>query len=179
MDIKHLKENNFKDSTGKYRTQSLFIEYRDRNGNYAPIYNLKNYDQTDHDGNLIRSLKNLYLDLGDITEYEFANLYFDGWDHWQRVCNNAYLKKEIDNWRFELELKMKAEAIRAIRAIAKDEGDKGQLSAAKYIAEKGWETKRGRPSKEEIAKERKINANLHSIVDDEYERLIGEKKSIN
>ena len=34
-------------------------------------------------------------------------------------------------------------------------------------------------SKEEIAKERKINANLHSIVDDEYERLIGEKKSIN
>lgn len=162
----------FKDSLGRWRTQTLFVEYKDRTGKYEFFYTLKDYDN-----NGVASLKHLYLDLADPTEYLFAAKYLGGWEHWQKMVNNSILREEIDKWRLELEIKIKAEAIKAIAEISNDKDDKGRLSAAKWIAEKGWEPKRGRPTKAEVEKEKKIHAGVTSYIDKEYDRLINGKKA--
>ena len=53
---------------------------------------------------------------------------------------------------------------------AKDNDAKG-VSAAKYLAEKGYQKKAGRPSKEEVAREIKIAAGVKQELQDDMERI--------
>lgn len=158
-----------KDTQGRWLTQALFWEHR--LPNYDPIFTLKEYD-LEKDGVVYKSLKKLYLEEGDAAEYIFATKYLGGWPHWQKMCGTQMLRPFIDEWRKELEIKMKATAIKAIAQIAIDSGNKGQLSAAKYIAEKGWEPNRGRPSKEEITRQQKIHAGLQEEINADLERVL-------
>lgn len=73
-------------------------------------------------------------------------------------------------WRDELEVKLRSEGIRNLRKASK-EGSRG-VSAAKYLAEKGWEKKRGRPSKEEIERERKIQAAMEDDLEGDAARML-------
>jgi hypothetical protein len=128
---------------GRFRTNSLFLE-----SNHDADIAL--YTYVDHDkvykGKTFPSLRRLYVEMGDVTEYKFACTYLAGWEHWQRMCNNAEIRKEIDIWRDELERKVVSEAMEQIKALAKD----GNYNAAKFIATKEWSgSKRGRPSKAE------------------------------
>jgi hypothetical protein len=104
----------------------------------------------------------------DVTEYEFAQTYFVDYPHWQKICNNSQLRKEIDKWRVELELKLRARALRSLVGQA----EKGNFNAAKYIAGKEWESKRGRPSKEEKAGVLKKEAALRDELADEASRVV-------
>lgn len=138
----------FKDATGNYLTQSLFIDFNYQ-AKYA-IYCLADEDK-EYEGVLYPSLKKLYLDMQDATEYLFASTYLGGWAHWQRICNNAILAKHVEVWREELELKLKSVAMQAM--LQKANG--GDFNAAKWLASKGWLGERGRPSKQELANEKK------------------------
>lgn len=86
----------------------------------------------------------------DATEYEFANKMFAGWAHWQKILNNKELRKHVDEWRLELEYKMRSLAMKSLIGQAK----KGSFQASKWLADRGWEVRgAGRPSNEDIEKE--------------------------
>lgn len=151
------KQNLMLDSMGKFRTQSLFLEL----GYGADaLFTLKDQDH-EHDGTTYLSMKRLYLEFEDPTEYEFANSVLLGWKHWQRMCENKVIRKHIDEWREELEVKLRSQAIRD----AIQEAKKGHFQAAKWVADRGWSTRgAGRPSKADVEHEKKVQARI----DNEY-----------
>src|SRR5690606_35166214 len=127
----------FRDSMGKLITQPLLLETRD-NLDYA-IYTTGYEDHlyTAPDGRLILypSLYKIYMQIADITEYEFATKCFESWHHFQRVRENNLFTNMFNSWQDELEVKLRSDAIRCMRAHAKT--DKGAASA-KWLAERGW-----------------------------------------
>lgn len=119
-------------------------------------------------------LKQEYLHARDVTEYLFAtqSSILDGgkpkdkWLHWQAICRSPYCKPDVERWREELEIKLRAEALRSIIETSKSE--KG-FQAQKYLADRGWGQKRGRPSKEEVEGEKKKAAAIMDEVDELFE----------
>ena len=156
----------FKDTCGKWLTQAVFWELRHEK--YTPSFSLKDYD-LERDGVTYPSLKHIYLRYSDPTEYTFATEVLGGWEHWQAIQSSYALRPYIQKWREELEIKLRAEALKSLRKAA-SEGSKG-IAAAKYLAEKGWEKKRGRPSKEEVEKETKVEAALRKEYAEDAKRL--------
>ena len=151
------KKEQLLDTGGRPLTQALFLEvgYSD----YA-IYTLKEEDHL-YNGKIYPSLKRLYLELNDPTEYEFATTYLLGWKHWKRICENKLLRTQIDEWRDELEVKMRSKGVK--QAIMSAE--QGGFQAAKWLADRGWDTKgAGRPSKAAIESEKAFQAKMS----DEY-----------
>jgi hypothetical protein len=95
------------------------------------------------------------MDCDDITEYSFAQMYFEGFEHWEMVANAEWMLPLVTQWRKELELRMKSKALLRMREMA-ESGSKESFAANKYLLDKGWKDKehtRGRPSKDEIKAE--------------------------
>lgn len=145
------------DAMGRPLTQSLFLEigYSD-----AAVYTLKDIDHI-YNGKTYPSLKRLFLSTNDPTEYQFAVKYLLGWKHWMRLCENKVLKGHFEEWRIELEVKIRSEALaRTIEA-----SQAGTYSATKYLADRGWDVRpAGRPTELEKAKHLKMEEKLN----DEY-----------
>lgn len=158
----------FLDDLDRPLTQSLFLEigYSD-----SAIYTLKEIDH-EYKGKTYISAKRLYIELEDPTEYEFATKYFLGWSHWQRICANKIIEKHVNEWREELEVKLRSRAVRMnINAAAA-----GNYQAAKWLADRGWLTRAaGRPSKVEVEKNLKIASDIHN----EYGADVIRLKTIN
>lgn len=155
------------DNSGKPLTQGLFLEigYSD-----SAIYTLKD-DDHEYNGRKLVSIKKLYLEMEDTTEYEFANKFFLGWSHWQRICNNKVLRKYIDEWRIELDLKLRARAVK----LMIEQADSGGYQAVKWLADRGWDIKKaGRPTKEDIESEKKAMAKAESEYGSDVVRLFGD-----
>lgn len=158
----------FLDDNNKPLTQSLFLElgYSD----YA-IYTLKDIDWQ-LNGKNYPSLKRLYLEMEDPTEYDFATTYLLNFRHWQRICENKQIRIHIDEWRDELEYKLRSKAVKGIMESAKQ----GNFQAAKWFADRGWISRgAGRPSKEEVEREKKIQAGLDGEYKDDVIRLFQSK----
>jgi hypothetical protein len=152
-----MKREQFLNSEGRPLTQSLFLEvgYTDE-----AIYTLKEVDH-EYNGKVYPSLKRLYLEAADPTEYVFATEHLMGWKHWQRICENKLLRKHIEEWREELEVKLRSEAVRQAIAHAAS----GTFQAAKWVADRGWATRgAGRPSKADVDRDKRIQEKI----DDEY-----------
>lgn len=152
MDYKPDKSK-FKDEKGRYIVQGLFLE--DRYNVDLSVYTLDGEDKN-YKGKIYPSLKKLYIELGDPTEYIFARTYLFDWGHWQRMKRNAILVKHIEQWRNELELSLVAEGISTMLDLAVN--DKS-YQAAKFLADRGWDkSERGRPTNAEIQGELKRKA---------------------
>lgn len=146
-------KSKFKDTQGRPLTQSLFLE-PNYNTDYA-YYTVDDDDKT-FKGKVYPSLKRLYLEMEDPVEYEFATTYLLGWKHWQRLCENAIIRRHIDEWRNELELKLRSQGVRMMLDQAED-----NQQAAKWLAEGAWSKRgAGRPKKEELERERKMQDRL-------------------
>lgn len=155
----------FVDEKGRYKTLSLFLEI---GYNEDALFTLKGYDH-EYNGKTYPSLKRLYLESSDPTEYTFATKYLADWDHWQKICANKALALHINKWRYELELKLRAEGVERVLKSARS---KGNWLAAKFLAEKGWEQRTaGRPSKEDVDRELKIQTDLQNEFEDDIARL--------
>ena len=144
------------DSTGRPLTQSLFLElgYSD-----ASVYTLKE-DHYEYEGKMYPSIKKLYLECADPTEYEFAQLYFLNWKHWIRISDNKAVKTHVNEWREELEVKLRSIGVKQVRASAELPGG---LQAAKWLADRGWSTRgAGRPTKAEIEREKAIQVKVEN-----------------
>jgi hypothetical protein len=139
------------DGQSRYLTQSLFLElgYND-----AALFTLKDDDYV-YNGKYMLSAKRLYLLMEDPTEYDYANTVFCGWKHWQKICDNKAIRRSIDEWRSELEYKLRAKGIKSMI----QEGQKGSFQAAKWLADRGWDQRgAGRPSKQEVQREKEFQA---------------------
>lgn len=160
-----------RDDKGRFRTASLFYENY-RQTSLKPIYTLKDYD-FEVDGIVYPSLKLIYLSYDHVPgfEYEFAQDIFGCWEHWVRLTDVSRLRDEFRKWREELEIRIRANAMKNLITNSKNKDTKA-LPAAKYIANTEWKgTGRGRPSKEEIAREKRIAAGIKDELDADMERV--------
>lgn len=152
------------DGQGRPLTQTLFLEttYDDR-----AVYTLKDIDH-EWNGRVLPSMRRLYLEVGDPTEYQFATKYLLGWKHWLRICENKALRKHVDDWRFELEVKLRSMGV--AQSIKQAKG--GTWQAAKWLADRGWDQRgAGRPSKEDIEHEKKVRAAIADEFEADFARL--------
>ncbi len=160
----------FRANNGNYLTHGLFLETV--NGEQNPqdcSYTLKPYD---HKGR--PSLKRLYLEMEDATEFEFANKHLEDFPHWEKLCRSPFFKDHLEQWRKELGLKLKA---RALRMIIKDAAE-GKYDANKFLVANGWieknnpgEAKRGRPSKQEIKEELTRQSEIEQSLQEDLKRI--------
>lgn len=161
-----IDKTKLKASNGVPLSQGLFLEigYTEH-----AVFTTKDEDY-EYKGKVYPSLKRLYLEMEDAGEYEFACKYLLGWDHWQKLCNNKAIAVFIESWRYELELKLRSRAIKQIMDFANT--PKG-FQAAKWIADRGWDKRAaGRPSKDEVDKQTRLDADLYKQFDDDLKRVL-------
>lgn len=170
-----------KDIKGNFRTMSLFYETNmPSRGNtsedgsaFISFFTLKPHDHS-VGGHVYLSLKAIYFDYDHIPglEYEFAMDVFSSWDHWVRLTDDSAVRKHFADWRRELEVKIRADALKSILVTSKNKSSPSASQAARFLVEKGWiEKKAGRPSKEEVERERKIAAGIKDTLSEDMARL--------
>jgi hypothetical protein len=153
------------DSMKRYTTQSLFWEIG--NDINSSVYTLRDED-IQVQGKKLISIKKAFIDARDPTEYEFAKTYFLGWKHWQRLLGNQRIAREVEAWRDELEVALRADAYKGIAGLAVA----GDFKSLKWVAERGWDIKKaGRPSKAEMDRQKRIQQNLDDEYSDDIKRL--------
>ena len=135
------------------------------------------YTLKDHDHLGYPSLYRLYMEANDPTEYTFAIQNLDGWCHWERLCESAWFKPYVDDWRRELEVRFRANALKNIHSAANDPKNPSAWQANKFLVGQGWKEtprrKAGAPSKEEIKKEAVRLAEISRAMEDDFERISG------
>lgn len=138
-----------KDSTGRFLTKALFIEYSD--GRYTPKFTLNDHDTPTGE----KSLRRLYMSYEDPLEGKFAEEVFGNRQHWKKLCELQWFMPYIQKWREDLEEKLASRGFEYMK-----EHSAKSPQAAKWLAEKGWKPKnsRGRPSQAEIEAKRKEKA---------------------
>lgn len=94
------------DDKGAALTQGLFLETSYGNTDNV-MYTLKPRDHM-YKGKLLPSIKRLYLEMEDPTEYFFAYEYFLDWQHWQRIKKNKLISAYMEGWQEELEVRSRA-----------------------------------------------------------------------
>lgn len=151
------KINPKKDKLGRWRTKSLFKEWD--KGKYKSYWT-------------IEELRAIYLTYDHIPgyEYEFAEKEIGDWRHWEFIAERSWLKKFIKEWREALDIKLRALAIQSLVKQAQSTGP-GSSQAAKWLAEKNYTSKRGRPSKEELAAEVKAQTNTYKDMAEDARRM--------
>ncbi len=153
-----MNKENLRDDRGRPITQSLFLEigYTD-----FAVFTLKE-DDYEYKGKVYPSLKKLYLEFEDPTEYAFATKYLLGWQHWKKMLGNKQIASEVDEWREELELKLRSQAV---KDMIDQSAEGGSFQASKWLVDRGWDKRpAGRPSKAEQKKEQR----LKERVDNEF-----------
>lgn len=153
--------------TGVFLTQALFYELQ--HDNERALYTLKEHDHTLEGGRVVPSIKRLYLDCQDPTEYAFARQYFFSWQHWKRCLGNSRIREHVEEWREELEVFMMSQGV---KGVIDEVSVKGNYQAAKWLAEKGWVDKKvGRPTKEKQDRELKLATMARAEHDEDLTRI--------
>ena len=157
------------DSNGRPITQSLFLEIG-YNAESA-VFTFNDADK-EYKGNTYYSLKKLFLEHEDTVEYDFATTYLLGWKHWVRLNENKVLSKHFQEWREELELRIRSQAVRDIIDMTAVEKS---FQAAKWLADRGWDKKAvGRPSKADKDKDKAMQDRLDNEFSADVTRLFKE-----
>lgn len=154
-----INKSKLKDTMGRPLTQGLFIDF-----NYDDKYAVYTLDEEDkkYKGVVYPSLKKLYLECEDPTEYQFAKKHLLGWRHWKRLKENKALSKHFDEWGEELEIYLRSQGMRSIIDMSED-----NYQAAKFLAEKGWDKRgAGRPAKGDADREARINDGMQDFLGD-------------
>ena len=182
-------------SSLRYPTKVLFYELNGFDAS-AAVYTLMD-DDIEVDGHKLLSLRKAYIESRDPQEGIFASRYFYSYAHWMAVSELLNLREEVSEWRRELEMILKSEALKIIVREAEEDG-KNSYEANKFLlTSKFWdkedktpkgEAKRGRPSKAEIAArlqeetdlEKRLKADMKRISADDVNRISKESnKELN
>jgi len=157
-----LEPKDFLDRRGMLRTASLFKETMpdgSKKAGYKPVMTLR---EGSVDG--LPSLHDMFIDSRDITGYTTCMDTLGVWRYWERLWRCKQLKAFMDVWKSEMEALLKAEGLEKMRRS-------DSPAAAKYLIEKGWEKRAGRPSKASIEKEAKQQAQVDNDLKDDIARL--------
>lgn len=171
---KHHKD--MKDKMGRWRTTSLFIETRRQelaDEQYLSIFTTKDHNHK-FKGKEYASLKQIYMSYEHVPgfEYEFAMDVFGSWDCWENLMKSGTIRPYIEAWRREYEVMLRCNAMKEIVKASKSQDPRG-LQAAKYLTDGLYKEgkKAGRPSKEEVERERKVAAGVRDTLAADMERL--------
>ena len=161
-----------KDDLGRWRTTSLFWETRRANEDkYPPLWSLK--DRAHTVGKIVYpSFKELYLSYDHVPlhEYQFVLDTLGSWKHWQVLCDST-IGNHISEWREELTVRIKADALRRLMAVSRESTSVG-VAAARYLADEGYLPKKvGRVSKEEKLRAVKQAAGVRDSLEEDMARL--------
>lgn len=162
----------FRDPHGRLRTKSMFEETITPDlvaRGIEPVYTLLTASKSKFG---LPSVYDHFMNAKDPTGYTTATSMFESWLHWERIFSTKQLESYLTLWNSELAVAMKADAIKAMYVTAVTEGSKG-ITAAKYIAEKGWIksttlTKKEREKQDMDLQKAKIAA---AQVDDDMKRM--------
>ena len=157
-----------------YPTISLFLEPSTATNTSSGVSPLFTFKENDHLYTGLRwpnktyiSLRKLYLEIADPTEYLFAKQVFGNYDHWKCFFRGETVDdvgrlvvpygwfEAVLGWRVELELALRAKGLKEIIERS------GNSANAKWLVDRGWTTegslmgssrnKRGRPSVAEVS----------------------------
>jgi len=147
-----------------YRTKALFYEVSYADTTYAQ-YSLSVFDNPPY-----VSLYRLYLEMEDTEEFEFANRYFLGMEHWRKLCECTWFKPLLKTMREDLQKKLKSRALRNLKESAQDPKSRSFFQANKYLADKGYLEENPKKSKGET--QNKKDSVKQQITED-WERMAG------
>jgi len=161
----------YRNSQGKRLSRALFLETSQFPD--LVVFTLKDEDYQGH-----RSLRRLYLEAEDISEYRFVNTHLDGWDHWQELTSQDWFAPLVAKWRSELHAYMVSKFEGILLDQARGKGKEAQ-AAARYLLERAEKAVRGelrgRPRKGstplEISHQRASQAEEAGIVQDDLKRI--------
>lgn len=166
------KKPPYKSPSNQWYTRALFwdlvidLPVEHRNDNLDPVFTL--YE--DKPGYI--NARKTFVALNDPTGYKWAMHYLGDYNHWKALMKCKWFQEAVDEWKIELELKLQSEAIEVLRVQMRGENPVQAQSAAKYLAEGSWNKhKRGRPSKEEVERQTKIEASKRSEENEDLRRI--------
>lgn len=143
-----------KDTRGHQRTVSLFYELRHLTTYKEPcLFTLKEHDFKEY-----TSMYKVYMDSD--SEYTAALKLLGSWSHWKKLTSCNWFKPYIDTWREERETREQSLAKETLVELVRQ----GNVTAAKELNNMSSTNKRGRPSKQEIAKRAKKEASIDTLV---------------
>lgn len=167
--------SNFKNVNGVFFTKELFWELANNREN--ALYTLKDED-LEWNGRVYPSLYKAYMEIGDITEYQFAVSCLHSWEHWKLLSSSPFFQPYISKWREELEVKQRSAALANIMKAAQG-NTRDAFVASKYIAE-GWDKPRsgkGRPSKDQVLSAAREIAEDKSRTEKDYLRIVSSNEN--
>lgn len=168
--------DNVRTESNRRKTRALFQETASPRTikQYPPVYTLKEEDHyNSYFDTWFPSAKQIYL--ASVDEYSAARKLVGSIQHWNRLIKlDWFLTGEgidsfygLEQWREEME---DAQRSRALEMLY-DQAAKGNVAAIKALMEGQKPKKRGRPSKEEVAGERKKEARKSTELSADAERL--------
>ncbi len=115
-----------------------------------------------------------YVSDADPSGYTTAMRLLGEYSYFEYLMRVPWFREAKEQWDKEVDAKLYAEAIKKIRELSQGEDAKA-LQAAKYLANKEYKTKtstkRGRPSKEEVAGELASQAKEQAEIARDLDRI--------
>jgi len=173
--------NKFKGGNNAWMSTGLFADVLLRHN--RPEYNLERclywLEDREIEGDPRPIFKDLYIRLKDPTGVKAAQLYLDGYSHFEYIMESSpWFKEAVERWNRELEATFRAEALERVRELAESAaGEAVALAANKYLANLDYnkepKAKRGRPSAKEVEGELKRQAHRDTSLASDYQRMKG------
>ena len=113
--LKNATADTFKDKRGRWRTRSLFVDgfmgTNYDNYNYKPIFSIRDLRSfIHHEYGLIISLYEVYMHIGDVTEFRFGDFVFKDYDGWKNLTELGWMQKDLIKFRDHLSRKLISDA---------------------------------------------------------------------
>ena len=141
------------------RTSSLFVETNITPA-LKPYYTFKKHGEGEY-----VSMYKLFMEDNDPTGYTTCMRTFGDFHVWRKMWSSKVFAPVMEDWLIDLEAKMTSEAIEKMRKL-------DNPTANKWIADKGWEQKRGRPSKAEKARTAAKTIQMRDELADDASRVL-------
>lgn len=126
-----MDQTKFKNTQGMFFLNALFIEKAQTEE--TALYSLKDADVW-RGTSCYPSIRRLYQEMNDPTEYSFATKYFQSFEHWNLLCQCPWFKPILQEMRLSLQASLKSLAWGKIIQIAKS-SDKDSFTANRYLLE--------------------------------------------
>ncbi len=173
-------ENIYKNASGQYLLKQLFYETASTGESLRAadtersrvLYTLKDQDYMGYP-----SLRRLYLQEADESEFLVASKYFGGWPHWKRLLQCSWFLDYLSDIREELSVKQAAQNLQRIREKATG----GDFQSNRYLLEGSWRPKDsvGRPSKKKIKEEADRLFKSSEEISDDLDRISRELNMVS
>lgn len=128
------KRDKFKGLGAKWLTEGLFLEST-QNGEEACLYTLQPWDRRKN-GIFYPSIHKLFVEMGDVSEWNFAQHYFDGYQHWLLIKSKPFFKEYYEKMTEELHAKLQHQSIE--KMMEQMHEGKASQATLQYLANKGF-----------------------------------------